>query len=87
MTDPAVWIVLIMVIRWIYWSVLWWRGALVRPAAWNDGSDGVAALPRGVSAQVAVQPDGVLVLRIDLADATGWPGGIQRYGSQWETAP
>lgn len=81
MTDPAAWIVLIMVVRWIYWSVLWWRGVLLRPAAWNDGNDGAAALPSG-AAQVAVQPDGALVLRIELAGATGWPGGIQRNGSQ-----
>jgi len=73
MTDPAAWIVLIMVVRWIYWSVLWWREALLRPAAWHDRSDGVAALPPGVAAQVAIQPDGALVLRIDLAGVAGWP--------------
>jgi hypothetical protein len=81
MTDPAAWIVLIMVVRWTYWSVLWW-GALLRPAAWNDGSDGVAALPPGAAAQVVVQPDGVLVLRIDLAGVPGWPGGVQLDGTQ-----
>jgi hypothetical protein len=84
MTDPAAWIVLIMVIRWIYWSVLWWWGALFRPAAWNDndGSGGVSALPPGVTAQVAIQPDGGLVLRIDLAAGPGWPGQVQLNGSQ-----
>jgi hypothetical protein len=82
MTDPATWIVLIMVVRWIYWSVLWWWGALFRPAAWNDGSDGVAALPPGVAAQVAIQLDGGLVLRIDLAGLPGWPGGVPLNGSQ-----
>jgi len=78
MTDPALWIVLIMVIRWIYWSVLWWREALLRPAAWNDGGYAAAALPSGPSAEVAVQPDGALVVRIELVGETGWPGGIRR---------
>jgi hypothetical protein len=82
MTDPALWIVLIMVIRWIYWSVLWWRGALLRPAAWNDEGYGAATLPPGASAEVAVQPDGALMLRIELVGVTGWPGGMQRDGCQ-----
>ena len=81
MTDPAAWIVLIMVVRWIYWSVLWW-GALFRPAACNDGSGGVAAQQPGTAAQVALQPGGVLVLRIDLAGVPGWPGGVQPNGSK-----
>ena len=72
-----------MVVRWVYWSVLWWRRALVGPVgtAWNDGSDRVALRP-GVAAQVAVQPDGALVLRLDLAGVAGWPGGVQPDGSE-----
>lgn len=82
MADPAAWIVLIMVVRWVYWSVLWWRGTLLRPAAWKDGSDGAAGLPAGAAAQVAVQPDGTLILRIDPAGLPGWPDGIRLDGSQ-----
>jgi hypothetical protein len=54
MTDPALWIVLIMVFRWI----------------------------RGAAAQVAVQPDGALVLRIEIVGVPCWPLGIQRNGWQ-----
>jgi hypothetical protein len=82
MAEPAAWIVLIMVIRWISWSVLWWRGELLRPAAWNDGRDGVMLLPPRAAAHVAIEPGGALVLRIDLAGVPGWPGGIQLSGNQ-----
>jgi len=82
MTDPAAWIVFIMVIRWICWSVQWWRGALLQSAAWNGGNDRVTGLPPGATAHVAVEPGGTLVLRIDLAGVPGWPGGIQLSGSQ-----
>jgi hypothetical protein len=82
MIDPTAWIVLIMVVRWICWSVLWWRGALLRPAAWNDGRDGVTVLPSGAAAHIVIEPGGALVLRIDLAGVPGWPGGIRLSGSQ-----
>jgi len=71
-----------MVIRWIYWSVLWCGEALFRPAAWNDGGYAAATLPPGASAQAAVQPDGALTVRIELVGVTGWPGGIRRDGCQ-----